>query len=65
MQVISQLMERSEEATQQARELASEAEQLQVRLRCKPGMSAGSNPTSSFRSVRSCAASVVQSSMTR
>ena len=30
MQVISQLMERSEEATQQARELAAEAEQLQV-----------------------------------
>ena len=32
-QVISQLMERSEEATQQARELAAEAEQLQVRRR--------------------------------
>ena len=31
-QVISQLMERSEEATQQARELAAEAEQLQVRF---------------------------------
>ena len=30
VQVISQLMERSEEATQQARELAAEAEQLQV-----------------------------------
>ena len=33
VQVISQLMERSEEATQQARELASEAESLQVRTR--------------------------------